>query len=80
MSDARRYLDRKAKGLVTVSRVGTTYLVAEPAYDVSDGTRRPDVVTQVNMQDIEEEIAGFKVKIDALTTLKADLLALRQDA
>lgn len=76
MISASQYIDKKAKGLVQVVKVGNSFAMAITRFNPEDGTpAQPEVAAiaidalRQQKADLESEAANIQVLIDDLTAL-----------
>lgn len=74
--DLSTYPDQKEKGNVSVGKVGMAYVISSRRFDPTNGQEVQPEVAALAMADIDRNLAEFQAKIDALTMLKDDLVAL----
>jgi len=68
-----KYKDKKAKGLVSLEKDGTGFLIKQNRFDPDEGTQIADYVEK-------QTVAGIQDQIDTYTALLADLNQLKTDA
>jgi hypothetical protein len=72
MLDIKNYLDKKAKGLVTIAKVGDSYAVAFKKFSSEDGNPLPDDVQALNLDDLIQSINDLQKQIVDLNSVISD--------
>ena len=72
MLDVQNYLDKKAKGLATIAKVGDSYAVAFKKFSPEDGTSLPDDVQAISLDDLNQAVTDAQTQITNLNAVIAD--------
>lgn len=76
MVSAEQYSDKKAKGLVTVVKVGAAYAMVVKKFNGETGEEMPAEVFAVDSAQLESQKATLQAQITQIDIMLADLAAL----
>ncbi len=77
MIDVKRYIEKKAKGLISLVKIGDAYAISWKTFDAETGIAGKPIVEAVGLDDLKkvrEDASGLLNGIDAFI---ADLEALK---
>ena len=69
MIDIKRYIEKKEKGLVTLSKLGSAAVASWAIFDIDTGEKLPPVVEAIDLNSLKklrEETVSLLSQLDAL--------------
>jgi len=76
MIDVKKYIEKKAKGLSAISKVGDAYAVSFKKFDVETGAQLDPEVLAVDVTELETKKKELQQEITEIDSLIADVKAL----
>lgn len=77
MIDVKRYIEKKAKGLISLVKLGNAFAISWKTFDPETGLEKEPIVEAVGLEELKKVKAQAVDLVKGIEAFEADLTALK---